>query len=70
MDNREIKMNLLMLGKRQKDLIPELSRRGIKTIPCELSTALSDIERRPPKMEKIYDATLEIIADWRKEQGM
>lgn len=70
MNSREIKMNLALLGKRQKDLIPALADRGIRTIQCELSTALSDIEVRPPKMQKVYDATIEIIEDWRKEQGM
>lgn len=70
MTPKEIKIQLVMLGKKQKQLIPELERRGIKTMPCELSTALSDIEKRPPKMQKIYDATEEIIENWRKEQGM
>ena len=70
MTPKEIKIELVMLGKKQKQLIPELERRGIKASTTELCTALSDIESRPPKMQKIYDATEEILAKWGKEQGM
>ena len=70
MTSREIKVNLVMLGKKQKQLIPELAKRGINTAPCELCTALSNMEKRPPKMQRIYDATEDIITEWRKEQGM
>lgn len=70
MTPKEIKINLVILGKKQKQLIPELERRGFKVQATELCVALSDIEKRPPKMQKIYEATEEIIENWRREQGM
>lgn len=67
MTNKEIKVALISLGKKQKELIPELYKRGITTAPCELSQALNT-EYSPPKWKKIRELSEEIIHEWEKAE--
>ena len=62
----EIKIELLKLGKRQVDLVPELKKRGITTNPPELSNALRGLPR--PKFEQIREESMKIIEEWQKER--
>ena len=59
----EYKIELLKLGKTQRDLILELKDRGIICTPPEMSTALSGVVR--PKFDAIRKASEEIIAEWK-----
>lgn len=61
----EYKIELLKLGKTQRDLIKGLASRGIITNPPEMSTALSGVAR--PKFDDIRKASEEIIAEWKSE---
>ena len=65
MTRKDIKISLIELEKKQVDLIPELELRGIKTVPTELCTALSE-EVHPPKRQAIWDATEQIISEWKQ----
>lgn len=62
----EIKIILIQLGKKQVDLLPELRARGFNVRACELSQAINDKTPKPPKWEKIHNAVLEIIEEWKK----
>jgi hypothetical protein len=59
----EIKIRLIRLGRKQKDLIPELYRRGIKASPAELSNALNGVDVGP-KANRIVELSNEIIKEW------
>lgn len=61
-----IKIELIKLGKKQVDLIPELKARGFKVKPSELCVAISDSEEKPPKMVRLHEAVLEIIKEWKE----
>lgn len=62
-----IKIELLMLGKKQVDLIPVLEERGIKTMPSDISAAINEGRYyHQPRMVKIRTAILEIIEEWKK----
>lgn len=65
-----IKIALIELGKRQVDLIPQLEKRGLKILPCDISTALNENRfYNQPKMVKIRAAITEIIDEWRREKN-
>jgi hypothetical protein len=61
-----IKIRLMELGKKQRDLIPELAKMGIKTEPAELSNALSGLYQKP-KLDRILSACNVIVTAWEKE---
>jgi len=61
-----IKIELIKLGKKQVDLLPELRARGFNVRACELSQAINDKIPKPPKWAKLREAVLEIIAEWEK----
>ena len=61
-----IKISLMELGKKQIDLIPELTKRGINISPCDLSRALNDNVYHTPKLKKVREFSEEIIEDWKK----
>lgn len=61
-----IKIELIKLGKKQVDLIPELKARGFKVKAPELCVAISDSAEKPPKMVRLHEAVLEIIEEWKK----
>lgn len=66
MTSTEIKVELMCLGKKQKDLIPELAKRGIIAAPCEISQAFNaSITYSPVKWQRIRSATEEIITEWK-----
>lgn len=65
----DIKVRLLKLGKKQRDLIPELAKLGIKATPPEISDALSGRYQKP-KLDMILSACNEIVSEWEKEAGM
>lgn len=67
MTNKEIKIALITLGKRQTDLIPGLQKRGVNAAPCEISRAFGT-EYSPQKFQKIRAYSEEIIHEWEKEQ--
>lgn len=60
----EYKIELLKLGKKQVDLIREISARGIRVDQSELSLALSGLKR--PKYDLIRDEAEKIIEEWKK----
>lgn len=60
-----IKISLLELGKRQIDLIPELTKRGININACDLSRALNDNVYHSPKLKRVREFSEEIIEDWK-----
>jgi len=59
----EIKIRLIKLGKKQKDLIPELEKRGIKATPSEISNAINNVDVGP-KANRIVELSNEIIKEW------
>lgn len=61
-----IKISLMELGKKQIDLIPELTKRGINISPCDLSRALNDNVYHTPKLKKVREFSEEIIEGWKK----
>ena len=61
-----IKIRLMELGKKQRDLIPELAKMGIKTEPAELSNALSGLYQKP-KLDRILSACNVIVTAWEKK---
>lgn len=61
-----IKIELIKLGRKQVDLIPELKARGFKVKPSELCVAVGDSEEKPPKMQRLREAVLEILDEWKK----
>lgn len=61
-----IKISLMELGKKQIDLIPELTKRGINISSCDLSRALNDNVYHTPKLKKVREFSEEIIEDWKK----
>ena len=61
-----IKISLMELGKKQIDLIPELTKRGMNISPCDLSRALNDNVYHTPKLKKVREFSEEIIEDWKK----
>lgn len=62
-----IKIRLWELGKRQKDLIPELEKLGIRATPAELSNAINDIDKGP-KASQIVSLANQIVTAWEKEK--
>lgn len=69
MTNKEIKLALVSLGKKQKDLAAELCKRGISAAPCEISQALNpQVVYNPLKFQKIRNVSAEIIQDWEREE--
>jgi len=62
----EIKIRLIKLGKKQKDLIPELEKRGIKCTPAELSNAINDVDRTP-KASRIVELANKIVSEWERK---
>ena len=61
-----LKIRLLELGKKQKELLPELEKRGIKANPAEVSNALNGTYSSA-KFEQILSAANEIVTEWEKE---
>ena len=62
-----IRIRLFELGKKQKDLLPELKKLGITAVPSELSNALSGVNTGP-KASQIVDLSNQIIKVWEKEK--
>lgn len=60
-----IKIALIELGKKQVDLLPGLKERGFKVSACDISKAINETQDQP-KMQKLRDAVVEIIEDWKK----
>ena len=61
----EIKIRLIRLGRKQKDLIPVLRGKGIIATPAELSNAINDIDQGP-KAKQIVSVSNEIVSQWEK----
>jgi hypothetical protein len=59
----EIKVELLLLKKKQIDLLFELNNRGIRCSAQELSMALRGCPR--PKFDKMRAMSEEIIKEWK-----
>ena len=60
-----IKIRLIELGKKQKDLIPALLKKGIDANPAEISNALNGTYQKP-KLDKILTACNEIVSEWER----
>lgn len=68
-DLMDIKIRLLMLGKRQTDLIePLLTKYGIKSNSTELSAAFNPARGFQPKHKAIRKAADEILSGWEAQQ--
>lgn len=63
----KIKVRLAELGRKQAELIPELSKKGLKVNPTELSLAISGRVQQP-KTDKILSAANEIVSAWENER--
>lgn len=63
----KIKVRLAELDRKQAELIPELSKKGLKVNPTELSLAISGRVQQP-KTDKILSAANEIVAAWESEK--
>lgn len=63
----KIKVRLAELGRKQAELIPELSKKGLKVNPTELSLAISGRVQQP-KTDKILSAANEIVSAWEREK--
>jgi hypothetical protein len=63
----EIKVELLRLGKLQKDLILELNKRGINCAQQEVSSALAGLPR--PKFDRIRAESEKIIEEWKEKKN-
>ena len=61
----EIKIELLKLGKRQKDLIAELRGRGFKVSPSDFSCMVNGY-LQTPKAEKVLAESEVIINEWKE----
>lgn len=61
-----IKLRLMQLGKKQKDLIPELAKLKINASPADISNALNG-SYQSPKLDRIVSACNEIVSKWEKE---
>ncbi len=62
----KIKIRLMELGKKQRDLIPELAKIGIKAIPPEVSDALNGRYQKA-KLDRILSACNMIASRWERE---
>lgn len=63
----EIKVRLVQLGKKQRDLLPELKKRGFGDLAeSQLSLAVNFKDKFPQTI-KIQSAIREILSNWEKE---
>lgn len=62
----EIKIRLMKLGKKQKDLLFELRKRNINTNPPHLSNVLNGV-REGKQSQLILKMCDEIVSEWEKE---
>lgn len=62
----EIKIELIRLGKRQTDLIPELRKLGHKVSAPEMSAFISG-SIKTPKSKAVLEDAEKIIAKWGEE---
>lgn len=62
----EIKLELIKLGKRQKDVVFELQKLGYKVSPADMSSILSGY-LKTPKAEKIIEESEKIIEKWKED---
>ena len=68
-DLMDIKIRLLMLGKRQTDLLmPLYTQYGIKANSTELSAAFNPGRGTQPKHKAIREAADEILSGWEAQQ--
>ena len=63
----EIKIELLKLGKTQKQLRDALEKRGITATPCQISLAIRG--GYTPKEEVIRNESMKIISEWQQEEN-
>lgn len=63
----ELKIELMKLGKRQKDLIPELREKGYKVNPGDMSAYLSGYIVTPKSQEVLKECE-NIIERWKADE--
>ena len=68
MNYLEIKIELLKLGKKQSDLLPELRKLGHKVCPADISSYLSG-NIQTPKSKLVLEDAEKIIAKWGEENN-
>lgn len=62
----EIKIELMKLNKKQRDLVSELQKLGYKVGPADMSAAINGY-LNTPKGEKIIEESEKIIERWKSE---
>lgn len=64
-----IKARLCLLGKKIKDLIPELEKCGLKVTPADLSNALNGVNTAP-RAQQIVSTANRIVNEWEENNGV
>lgn len=64
----EFKIRLMLLGKKQVDLIEPLAEKGVFVAPCQLSIAING-KGKQKKHQKISQAVDEILTAWEGQEG-
>ena len=65
---QNLKVRILLCGKKNIDVIEEIKKRGINVSPCSFSSALHG-RLNTPAGRNILQAAEEVISGWEKEQG-
>lgn len=68
MQNYNIPIRLVTLGKKQVDVIRELHRRHIKVTPQQFSMYVNGVDN-PPKSEMVLAEADKILTEWEASNG-